>query len=126
MLVNYTSADKIFFQSPNLVLAVKKALGLGLLTYALIGTVAQATEIEKIVITAQHRTQNIQEVPIAVTSIDATGTEFENFSECQGVGGSLRLIAESFTTSDDWNDLSPKVIDHMKTTIFSETRMFAS
>ncbi|MEM8496834.1 MAG: TonB-dependent receptor [Pseudomonadota bacterium] len=42
---------------------------------------------------------------------DRTGTAFENFPECQGVGGSLSIVAESFTVTpnDDWNDFSPMV-----------------
>ncbi len=42
---------------------------------------------------------------------DRTGTPFENFAECQGVGGSLNIVAESFTVTpnDDWDDFSPMV-----------------
>ncbi len=42
---------------------------------------------------------------------DRTGTPFENSPFCQGVGGSLNIIAESFdvSASDDWSDFSPKV-----------------
>ena len=40
---------------------------------------------------------------------DRTGTEFENFSACSGVGGSLNIVAESFSVapSDSWSDFSP-------------------
>lgn len=40
---------------------------------------------------------------------DRTGTPFENFPECQGLGGSLNIVAESFTVTpdDDWDDFSP-------------------
>ncbi len=39
------------------------------------------------------------------------GTQFENFAECGGVGGSLNIIAEAFEVnpSDSWNDFSPKI-----------------
>ncbi|MEM9529733.1 MAG: TonB-dependent receptor [Pseudomonadota bacterium] len=42
---------------------------------------------------------------------DRAGTQFENFPLCQGLGGSLNIIAESFdvSASDDWNDFSPKI-----------------
>jgi len=42
---------------------------------------------------------------------DRTGTDFENFPECEGLGGSLNIIAESFLVqpSDDWDDFSPMV-----------------
>ena len=38
------------------------------------------------------------------------GTQFENFPACNGMGGSLNIIAEAFEVnpSDDWNDFSPK------------------
>ncbi len=39
------------------------------------------------------------------------GTQFENFADCNGVGGSLNIIAEAFlvTPSDTWSDFSPKL-----------------
>jgi len=39
------------------------------------------------------------------------GTQFENFPECGGQGGSLKIIAEAFEVnpSDSWSDFSPKV-----------------
>lgn len=39
------------------------------------------------------------------------GTQFENFAECGGVGGSLNIIAEAFEVnpSDSWSDFSPKI-----------------
>ncbi len=42
---------------------------------------------------------------------DRTGTAFEGFPACAGVGGSLAIIAESFDlrTSEDWDDFSAKV-----------------
>lgn len=42
---------------------------------------------------------------------DRTGTEFEDFAACEGLGGSLNIINESFdvSTSDDWDDFSPKL-----------------
>jgi iron complex outermembrane receptor protein len=42
---------------------------------------------------------------------DRTGTDFENFPECEGLGGSLNIIAESFLVepSDDWDDFSPMI-----------------
>ena len=38
------------------------------------------------------------------------GTQFENWPACNGVGGSLNIIAEAFEVnpSEDWNDFSPK------------------
>lgn len=56
----------------------------------------------------------IDEKDYSATSVncgqDRTGTAFANFAECEGVGGSLKIIAESFTVnpSDDWSDFSPK------------------
>ncbi|NIB43889.1 TonB-dependent receptor [Pseudomaricurvus alkylphenolicus] len=43
--------------------------------------------------------------------LDLTGTEFENFPGCEGVGGSLAIINEAFTVtpSDEWGDFSPKL-----------------
>ncbi len=37
---------------------------------------------------------------------------FEDFAACQGVGGSLRIIAQTFdvTADDNWDDFSPKVV----------------
>jgi iron complex outermembrane receptor protein len=55
----------------------------------------------------------VDEKDYSATSVncgaDRTGTPFENFAPCAGLGGSLRIIAESFTVnpSDDWNDFSP-------------------
>lgn len=49
------------------------------------------------------------------TSVDCglelTGTAFEGFPACAGVGGSLNIIAEAFTVTpdDDWSDFSPTV-----------------
>ncbi len=42
---------------------------------------------------------------------DLTGTQFENFPACQGVGGSLNIVSESFvvTPDDDWDDFSPMI-----------------
>jgi len=39
------------------------------------------------------------------------GTQFENWPECGGVGGSLNIIAEDFEVnpSDSWSDFSPKI-----------------
>jgi iron complex outermembrane receptor protein len=39
------------------------------------------------------------------------GTQFENFAECGGVGGSLNIIAEAFEVnpSESWSDFSPKL-----------------
>ncbi|NOX52075.1 MAG: TonB-dependent receptor [Gammaproteobacteria bacterium] len=41
---------------------------------------------------------------------DLTGTAFENFVPCAGLGGSLSIISESFsiTANDEWTDFSPK------------------
>jgi iron complex outermembrane recepter protein len=38
------------------------------------------------------------------------GTQFENFTACAGIGGSLNIIAEAFeaSTNEDWDDFSPK------------------
>jgi len=52
------------------------------------------------------------------TAVDCGGTEasraaagFPNFGPCQGRGGSLSIVAETFrvTPSDSWDDFSPKV-----------------
>lgn len=42
---------------------------------------------------------------------DRTGTPFEDFPACVGLGGSLSIINESFdvSASDDWSDFSPKL-----------------
>ena len=39
------------------------------------------------------------------------GTQFENWPECEGIGGSLNIIAEAFEVnpSDSWSDFSPKI-----------------
>jgi iron complex outermembrane receptor protein len=39
------------------------------------------------------------------------GTQFENFPACNGMGGSLNIIAEAFEVnpSDSWTDFSPKL-----------------
>ena len=39
------------------------------------------------------------------------GTQFENWPACNGVGGSLNIIAEAFEVnpSEDWSDFSPKL-----------------
>ena len=39
---------------------------------------------------------------------DRVGTAFENFPECEGLGGSLSIVSESFTVtpSDSWSDFS--------------------
>jgi len=39
------------------------------------------------------------------------GTQFENWPECGGVGGSLNIIAEAFEVnpSDSWSNFSPKI-----------------
>jgi len=39
------------------------------------------------------------------------GTQFENWPECEGLGGSLNIIAEAFEVnpSDSWSDFSPKI-----------------
>jgi iron complex outermembrane receptor protein len=39
------------------------------------------------------------------------GTQFENWPACNGMGGSLNIIAEAFEVnpSDDWNDFSPRL-----------------
>ncbi len=51
------------------------------------------------------------------TAVDCGGTEasraaagFANFPECQGRGGSLSIVSETFqvTPSDSWDDFSPK------------------
>ena len=48
------------------------------------------------------------------TSVDCglnlAGTPFANFAPCQGVGGSLNIIAEAFSieADDEWTDFSPK------------------
>ncbi len=43
--------------------------------------------------------------------VDRAAAGFPNFPECQGVGGSLSIIAETFgvTTSESWSDFSPMV-----------------
>ncbi|MFK7731965.1 MAG: TonB-dependent receptor [Pseudomonadales bacterium] len=57
----------------------------------------------------------LDEKDYSATSVDCggdrTGTPFENFAECQGVGGSLNIVSESFTVTpnDDWDDFSPMV-----------------
>ena len=57
----------------------------------------------------------LDEKDYLATSVDCggnlAGTPFENFPECQGVGGSLNIVAESFTVTpdDDWDDFSPMV-----------------
>ncbi len=52
------------------------------------------------------------------TAVDCGGTEasraaagFANFPECQGRGGSLSIVSETFqvSPSDSWDDFSPKV-----------------
>jgi len=39
------------------------------------------------------------------------GTQFENYADCGGVGGSLNIIAEAFSVnpSETWTDFSPKL-----------------
>ena len=39
--------------------------------------------IEKIVVTAQKRTENIQEVPISITAIEPTKIENVGFKQCE-------------------------------------------
>lgn len=57
----------------------------------------------------------VDEKDYSATSVNCggarAGTPFENFAACEGLGSSLRIIAESFTVnpSDDWNDFSPMV-----------------
>lgn len=43
--------------------------------------------------------------------LDLTGTPYENFADCNGVGSSLGIINEAFTVtpSDEWSDFSPKL-----------------
>lgn len=74
------------------------------------------------------------------TAVDCGGTEasraaagFPNFAECQGRGGSLSIVSETFqvTPSDSWDDFSPKATlsyqPNDKTMIFgSVTRGFKS
>jgi len=40
---------------------------------------------------------------------DRAGTEFEGFFACEGLGGSLNIVAESFTVTpeESWSDFSP-------------------
>lgn len=42
-------------------------------------------------------------------ALDLTGTPYENLTECQGMGGSLGIIAEAFTINakNSWDDFSP-------------------
>lgn len=58
------------------------------------------------------------EKDFTATAVDCGGTEesraaagFANFGPCQGRGGSLSIVAETFrvTPSDSWDDFSPKV-----------------
>jgi len=67
------------------------------------------------------------------TAVDCGGTEasraaagFPNFGPCQGRGGSLSIVAETFrvTPSDDWDDFSPKVTLSYKPT--DDTLLFGS
>ena len=57
----------------------------------------------------------LDEKDYRATSVDCganlTDTQFENFPACQGVGGSLNIVAESFvvTPDDDWDDFSPMI-----------------
>lgn len=48
---------------------------------------------------------------VAANDPSIIGTQFENFAACDGVGGSLAIIAEAFEVnpSDSWTDFSPKV-----------------
>jgi len=50
-------------------------------------------------------------VNCGMTEQERAAAGFPNFAECQGVGGSLGIIAETFgiTTSADWSDVSPTV-----------------
>jgi len=43
--------------------------GLGLLAAGAVSSAANAQELEEVFVTAQHREQNIQDVPIAVTAL---------------------------------------------------------
>ncbi|MFK8021159.1 MAG: TonB-dependent receptor [Pseudomonadales bacterium] len=55
----------------------------------------------------------LDEKDYRATAVDCggalAGTQFENFAECQGRGGSLNIVAESFIVepNDDWDDFSP-------------------
>ncbi|MFT6949242.1 MAG: iron complex outermembrane receptor protein [Paraglaciecola sp.] len=122
MNLKHTSTDKILFESSNLMLAVKKALGLGIVASALVGTAAQATEIEKIEITAQYRSQNIQEVPIAVTSLGAADIAKSDISDASSVAnfipgmtfaefspGQANISMRGINTSDDGPGLDNSV-----------------
>ena len=54
------------------------------------------------------------------------GTQFENFAACNGIGGSLNVIAEAFevSTSEEWDDFSPKVAVQYRAS--DDTMVFAS
>ena len=61
--------------------------------------------------TSDERDYAATAVNCGMDEVDRAAAGFPNFPECQGVGGSLSIIAETFgiTTSDDWSDFSPMV-----------------
>ena len=60
-------------------------LAVALLTLPLIGSLAYASEIEEVVVTARKITENKQDVPIAVTSLSAEDIEALNIQEMRSL-----------------------------------------
>jgi iron complex outermembrane recepter protein len=59
--------------------------------------------------TRDERDYNATAVNCGLPEAERAAAGFPNFPACEGVGGSLRIIAEVFSVpaSDSWNDISP-------------------
>lgn len=74
------------------------ALGCALLTPAL----AQAQQLEEVVVTAQKREQSMQEVPIAVTALTGNALEQQSITNIEGLNNSLPNVQiNHFSNSPD-------------------------
>jgi len=59
--------------------------GLGLLAAGAVSSAANAQELEEVFVTAQHREQNIQDVPIAVTALSGAMLEAASINDATGI-----------------------------------------
>jgi len=103
--------------------SIKNILGLGLVTVGTASTSALAAEkIEVIEVTSQYRTQNIQTVPIAVTSLGANDLEKSDITDASTVAnfvpgmtfaefspGQANISMRGINTSDDGAGLDNSV-----------------
>ena len=59
--------------------------------FAISATAASAQEVEEVIVTAQKREQNLQEVPITVTAVTDEALESAGASGTRGMQLALRL-----------------------------------